>query len=160
MQYIIIENGTPREITLRQLIEQVKSEGVSPPAWWQIASEEKKNATLAQYDVYPFVQNPRPPYDIETEKLEMGDFVQDGNGNWSRSWNVVPLTQQELDEKAAQEEEIKDQLVQQISNLPKEQQLPFLWKWQREKEANPSLTKSQFLAMVRADLDTLKTILG
>ena len=158
--YLIIESGTPREITLRQLAQEIKAQGISPPAWWQIADDVRRHEALARYDVYPFVQNPQPSYDPETEKLVMGDFVQDGNGDWSRSWNVVALTQQELDEKAAQEEAAKDSLVQSVSELPRAQQLPLLWRWQDMKAADPTLTPAQFLADVRTDLDTLKQVFG
>ena len=45
--YLILENGTPREITLRQLAKEFKDKGYSPPAWWSIASEEQRNAALS-----------------------------------------------------------------------------------------------------------------
>lgn len=106
--YLRIIDGTPTEISLRALAQSLKSEGVSPPAWWQVKNEAQRNAALARYDVYPFTQESEPTYNPVTQTLAKGEFTQAGDGSWSRGWIVTDIPPAELESNV---QEIADNLT-------------------------------------------------
>lgn len=105
MNYLKIENGTPTQVSLRELSNELRKAGKSPVAWWQIVDETRRNEILARYDVFPFTEEVRPTYNPDIQKLVRTPFVQDAQGNWSRGWDVVQLTQEEIDAKATQQKQ-------------------------------------------------------
>ena len=92
MNYLKIENGTPTQVSLRELSNELRKAGKSPVAWWQIVDETRRNEILARYDVFPFTEEVRPTYNPDIQKLVRTPFVQDAQGNWSRGWDVVTAT--------------------------------------------------------------------
>lgn len=55
------------------------------------------NEILASFDVYPYTHDEIPSINDKTQKIVDGDFIQDENGNWSKIWNIINKTQEEID---------------------------------------------------------------
>ena len=86
--YIKLTNGQPENYTIGQLRRD--NNNVSFP---KIISDD----TLARFGVYPYTLQDRPTYDIRTQKIEVGDFIETETG-WERTWNVVDKTTEEIAE--------------------------------------------------------------
>jgi hypothetical protein len=93
--YVKVTNGKAEIYTIGQLRKD--NSNTSFP---RIVSDD----TLAQYDVYPADFDPQPTFDVATQKIKQGDFV-DRDGIWFQTWQVVELTDEEKQQKYEQEAE-------------------------------------------------------
>ena len=83
--YIKLTNDVPEKYTIGQLRRD------NP----QVSFPKKiSDATLAEYDVYPLVENAKPSYDPTTEKVVEGTPVRQGN-RYIQMWSVFPATPEE-----------------------------------------------------------------
>jgi len=96
-----IDANTAEKYTLRQL--KADNPDVSFPKSVLDGSldEATLNARLVDYGVYPYNVPAAPVFDAATEAVQEGSIL-NNEGVWTLQWLVVPLTQAELDELAAQ----------------------------------------------------------
>lgn len=59
------------------------------------------NELLAEWNVFPVPEQPRPSYDAITENVAEGQPTFDGT-SWSQVWTVTPATPEEIAERTAQ----------------------------------------------------------
>lgn len=101
--YIKLTNGQPETYTIGQLRRD--NPNVSFPR--NIPAE-----TLAEYDVYPVASTDQPAYNEATHKVVQGT-PEIENGEWRQTWNVVPLTKEDLRREL---QEQRDQALQQMQH--------------------------------------------
>lgn len=87
--YIKLINGQPENYTIGQLRRD--NPNTSFP-------KTISNEILAGFDVYPYTTQTVPAFDEKTQKLDDGEFVQDGEDNWQKVWAILEKTQEEVDE--------------------------------------------------------------
>lgn len=85
--YIKITSGVPENYTIGKLRRDNPNTSFSKT----ISDEILKN-----FGIYFCEQKPQPTINERNEKIEDGGFVQDENGNWSKTWNILQKTQEEI----------------------------------------------------------------
>lgn len=91
MRYIKLENGTPKDYTIEQLLidcpnANIYNNGIKMP-------NEK---LLAQYDVYPLITESMPQLnEDETVEESTPEFKQ---GEWHQTWKTRKLSEEEIQE--------------------------------------------------------------
>lgn len=88
MTYLKLTNGTPEIYTIGQLRRD--NPNVSFP-------KNIPTNILEQYGIYAYSTQDQPAHNEKTQKLREGNFVQDEDGVWSKSWVIVEKTQEEID---------------------------------------------------------------
>ena len=86
--HIKLKNNQPENYTIEQLLRDNKNISFS---------KNISNEILARFDVYPCSLQEIPSINDKTQKIEEGSFIQDENGNWIKSWNIIDKTQEEID---------------------------------------------------------------
>jgi len=114
------------------------------------------DALLAEYDVYPLIDDGPPAFDDAIEYVTEGPVT--GSGElWTQTYVVTAFTAQELaDQKQSKIDNV-------ITFLPRQSYidlLPILWRWQARKIETPTLTKAQFIAELEADMADIDQILA
>jgi hypothetical protein len=84
--YIKLTNGHPEIYSIGQLRRD--NPQVSFP-------KTPTNELLADYGVFPYTIDPQPSY-TETQVLEDGGIVQNGEGAWVQTWTVRDMTTEEI----------------------------------------------------------------
>ena len=112
MTYVKITNGQPENYSIGQLRRD--NPNTSFP-------KSIPSNILEIFGVYTYTQESQPSKDEKTQKLEDVGFVQDENGNWTKTWNIVEKTPEELAEwiesKANQVRSQRDMLMSQTDYL-------------------------------------------
>jgi hypothetical protein len=89
MRYLKVENGIPREYTLKQLFEDYQNATICKD------SEMPNEDLLAQYSVYPLITEAKPiTLESETVEESIPEFK---DGEWHQIWLVRKLTSVEID---------------------------------------------------------------
>lgn len=86
--YIKLTNGVPTPYTIGQLRKD--NPNTSFP-------KKVPDEMLAEYGVIPYTIADQPVYDEATQKIEEGDIAEVG-GVWTKGWNVVAKSQDEVDQ--------------------------------------------------------------
>jgi len=110
--YLKLTNGIPENYSIGQLRRD--NPNTSFP-------KTISNEILTRFDVYPYTQQEQPTYDEKTQKIVDGGFDQDESGNWTKIWNIVEKTPEELAEwiesKKQQVKSQRDMLISQTDYL-------------------------------------------
>jgi len=110
--YLKLTNGIPENYSIGQLRRD--NPNTSFP-------KTISNEILTRFDVYPYTQQEQPTYDEKTQKIVDGGFDQDESGNWTKIWNIVEKTPEELAEwiesKKQQVRSQRDMLISQTDYL-------------------------------------------
>ena len=110
--YLKLTNGIPENYSIGQLRRD--DPNTSFP-------KTISNEILTRFDVYPYTQQEQPTYDEKTQKIVDGGFDQDESGNWTKIWNIVEKTPEELAEwiesKKQQVRSQRDMLISQTDYL-------------------------------------------
>ena len=110
--YLKLTNGIPENYTIGQLRRD--NPNTSFP-------KTISNEILTRFDVYPYTQKEQPTCDEKTQKIVDGGFDQDESGNWTKIWNIVEKTPEELAEwiesKKQQVRSQRDTLIAQTDYL-------------------------------------------
>lgn len=98
--YVKITNGVPEKYTIGKLRKD--NPNISFPK--NIPDER-----LAEYDVYPYVQESPPVYDPLTQRVELGAIV-NVDGVWTEQWAVIDKTAEQIQQETdARAEEVRQQ---------------------------------------------------
>lgn len=92
MIYVKVENGIPVKYSIYKLRQD--NPNISFPS-------EPSDALLAGYSVYPLTETDPPSFDQLTEKvIEVAPVKIDGV--WTQQWEIVDLTEEEIQNRRAQ----------------------------------------------------------
>lgn len=136
--HIKLTNGVPENYTIGQLRRD--NPQVSFP-------KNIPNSTLAEFDVYPLKATPQPAFDPMTQRVEEGTPVRQRTKNsdgtfkaddpatgedeaweWVQTWQVTPLSAEEIAQIQADRAE---QTRQQRQAAYQQEADPLFFKWQR-----------------------------
>ena len=95
MPYLKLTNGTPENYTIGQLRRD--NPNTSFP-------KNIPASILESFGVYSYTQEPQPGFNEKTQKLEDGGFVK--GETWTKTWNIVEKTPEELAEWLEQQGQI------------------------------------------------------
>jgi hypothetical protein len=116
--YIKLNNGVPERYSVRQLRRD--NPNTSFP-------QDIPDDVLAEYGVYPLAPIEQPSFDPAVERPAEGTPVLQ-NGKWVQTWDLVPLTPEELAERAEQH---RMMVIQQRAEAYRQEADPLFFKAQR-----------------------------
>ena len=123
--YLKLTNGVPSSYSIDQLRRD--NPNTSFP---NVISDEM----LASYGVYPYTVPTAPSVDGKTQVAVRGDFTQDAQGNWTRSWLIEQLPQEnaERNVRAYRDDLLAKSDWRVIKSYERSENLPAAWELYRQ----------------------------